>query len=331
MEIKDLAGLSEPLSKLVEVCSKGCGVLYKPRETVNNAKAEAEAKVISAKAEAEVIGILSEAIRENKELMKIGYNNGPLLMALDEKQIAERVFQRLGYQEMKRQINSEAIIQIAASNLMKESTVSSDPVDEDWIASFFDMAQNISNEQMQILWGKILAGEIKKPQTYSLRTLHFLKMVSKDEAMLFSRISPYVINLAKNPFLLDSKTMNQFGFDFSDILLLEELGLVMATPGLSMSYHNIYESDMTKDVRLLCNGYLVIARNWKVKEATISTINLTDIGAQILSLVTPESAPIEYVIELGNLLKQSFSKVSYNKIVKDLGNGQLHVEAEKEL
>ena len=307
MEIKDLAGLSEPLSKLVEVCSKGCGVLYKPREIVNNAKAEAEAKVISAKAEAEVIGILSEAIRENKELMKIGYNNGPLLMDLDEKQIAERVFQRLGYQEMKRQINCEAIIQIAASNLMAESTVSSDPVDEDWSASFFDMAQNVSNKQMQLFWGRILAGEVKRPSTYSLRTLNLLRLISKEEAALFGKYSKFVfVGINEQYYSLAGDVLKKYGIIDSDLHRLGELGLiVLPVVGRKLSMASLIYT---------CSGYTVCAENcingpW----CDTSYLLITEIGQQIISLFNREKAPIEYISDVKNNLNIGFHTVCHKE------------------
>ena len=42
----DLKGLSEPLTKLVEVVSQGIGTLYSPFGTVRQAKADAKSKII---------------------------------------------------------------------------------------------------------------------------------------------------------------------------------------------------------------------------------------------------------------------------------------------
>ena len=42
MEVKDLAGLSQPLTKLVEVVSQGIGTLYEPIHIKRIAKARAE-------------------------------------------------------------------------------------------------------------------------------------------------------------------------------------------------------------------------------------------------------------------------------------------------
>ena len=43
--------------------------------------------------------------------------------------------------------------------------------DFDWFVRFFEAVGNVSDETMQNLWAKILAGEIAHPSTFSLKTL----------------------------------------------------------------------------------------------------------------------------------------------------------------
>jgi len=52
----------------------------------------------------------------------------------------------------------------------------------DWFVRFFEDAGNISDEKMQEIWAKVLAGEIKQPGSFSLRTLEVLRNLSSDEA-----------------------------------------------------------------------------------------------------------------------------------------------------
>lgn len=56
----------------------------------------------------------------------------------------------------------------------------------DWLMRFFDTVGNISNEDLQQLWGKILANEIAKPKTCALRTLDMIRNMSSEEAKVFS-------------------------------------------------------------------------------------------------------------------------------------------------
>lgn len=63
----------------------------------------------------------------------------------------------------------------------------------DWLMRFFDAVGNISNEDLQQLWGKVMANEIATPKTCSLRTLDMIRNMSSEEAKIFSELSKYVM------------------------------------------------------------------------------------------------------------------------------------------
>ena len=157
----DLKGLSEPLTKLVEVVSEGIGTLYAPFGTVRQAKADATSKIILAEADAEILNI------------------------------EDRAQKRLIYRESQRQENIEAITSKSALELGDE--VSDKEVDQDWVTQFFGHAQDIYDQDLQILWARILAGEVSSPGKYSKRTLQFLKSFDKWEAILFTHICSFAL------------------------------------------------------------------------------------------------------------------------------------------
>ena len=41
---------------------------------------------------------------------------------------------------------------------------------------FFDAVGNVSNEELQKLWGKVLAGEMQQPGSCSLRTMEVIRI-----------------------------------------------------------------------------------------------------------------------------------------------------------
>lgn len=129
----------KPLEKLIEVVSNGIGTLYRPRAMRKEADAKAyEIKVVEkAKAEALAEGKLIEA--EN----------------------LDRLNERLLAKEVKRQNNIDDVVEIAASHLQSEPTVTEETVNEDWTTRFFDIVQDVSDDEMKKLWGQILAGEVK--------------------------------------------------------------------------------------------------------------------------------------------------------------------------
>jgi len=158
----NLDKLSEPLTKLVDVTAAGIGTLYRPFGTVRQAKADARAKIISAEADAKVLTL------------------------------EHRAKFRLEYRESLRQQNIEMVVSKAAA--VMPDKVSKDSVDKDWILQFFGHAQDVCDEDMQTLWGKILAGETSKPRSYSKRTLQFLKTLDKWEAEMFSSYCSFLFN-----------------------------------------------------------------------------------------------------------------------------------------
>lgn len=156
VSLVDIGKLSEPLTKLIEVVGKGTGIAYAPVSRVLQAKADAKAKIILANAEAKALSI------------------------------QERARQRVESQEIKRQTNLESIVAKAAMAL--PDSVSNDSVDEDWIQQYVSHAQDVSDSDMQIIWARILAGEVANPSSYSKRTLQFLKTLDKEEAEGFTKL-----------------------------------------------------------------------------------------------------------------------------------------------
>ena len=63
----------------------------------------------------------------------------------------------------------------------------------DWLMHFFDAVGNISNEELQSLWGRVLANEISRPKACSLRTLDMIRNMSPEEARTFSDLCRYVM------------------------------------------------------------------------------------------------------------------------------------------
>lgn len=176
----DIGKISAPLTKFIEVIGHGVGALHKPYGIVSEAKAEAKAMVIKANAQSQV------------------------------SDIEYRTYERLNFQEIKRQRNIEKITDTAVLQLPE--TVSEEKLSDDWIAQFFDYAKDVNDDDVQILWAKILAGEVAQPNSYSTRLLHFLKSMDKWEAEKFTQFCSFILNDKKG-----------WGFILSDKNTLKEM------------------------------------------------------------------------------------------------------------
>lgn len=157
---------SNGLQKLYNCVSKSLGALMIPQEVRNIIDKEAK--------QIDMIemdgGIADNAI----EL----YNDTEEPLA-EVKQLYERTCSRMLYQEMRKQKNIEDVVNEAKAILQDENEVADEVVNEDWLMRFFNSIQDISNTDMQKLWGKVLAGEIKSPNSFTLRSLDTLSKITK--------------------------------------------------------------------------------------------------------------------------------------------------------
>lgn len=130
-------------------------------------------------------------VDSQRDLTPVKYQDGSIIIeslpnqqisVLPDADIEKRIAARLEYQEGKRQSNIENITQYAVGQLAQEKEIDSERPDSDWVSRFFRIAEDVTTEQMQMLWSKVLAGEVQRLGSFSLRTLELLKNISQKEA-----------------------------------------------------------------------------------------------------------------------------------------------------
>lgn len=225
IEVHDLLGLAEPTAKLLETVSCGIGKIYEPWHMKRMAKAKAKE-----------LEIISSAFNDNLQL-PIKYEGGNITIdTTDANELLQRAQNRFIFQEMKKQQNIDSVVGVAYSRLERVTSVSNIPVDSDWISEFFDNVANVSNEKMQILWGKILAGEVENPGQFSKRTLDSLKKLTQNEAEMFREYAKFVMSCPLE-FQNDPKTndyfipaekrlVQKYNIKFPTIIFLNDAGLL---------------------------------------------------------------------------------------------------------
>lgn len=310
IEVGDVLGLSEPLKKLVEVVSGAIGTCYNPINTVLNAKAKAKE-----------IEILSSAINNNFNL-PLKYDDGKVLIdSTSAKELIERTKNRLIFQEINKQQNIDSVVHNAYENLKEEDNVSKKPVDKDWILRFFNSIEDISNEEMQKIWGKVLAGEIKKPNTFSLRTLEILKNLTQEEAQSFAKISEFIMRY-ENAYFIPSadELLKKFSIFYGRILMLEECGLVNSSSN--------YLSD--KKFYIKTNTLICCFESFKDinQEVGVYCYKITEAGKELLKIIEKKSNDV-YAKDFFGQLKKEAKKcsVSVHKI-KNVNNDTTEYEDE---
>lgn len=141
---------------------------------------------------------------------------------------------KMSYLEYYKCNNFLKIAEIAdAVHSEEKSTAPKGTYDFDWFIRFFDYASNISNEEMQKLWAKVLAGEVQKPNSTSITLLHTLSMMRQEQALSFCNVSRFALMDGKenyaHPLLFISsnrKAYEKEGITPSVLKELERFGLL---------------------------------------------------------------------------------------------------------
>ncbi len=304
-EVRDVVGLSEPLKRLIEVISQGVGAVSRPFLIRKTADARAY----------EIRTIAAAIVDAQQSLGTLTYKDGSIVIESSagkephissEPTVEQRTQARLAFQEAKRQLNLESIAQHAAEELGADDNVPSEQPDSDWVARFFRMAEDVTSEQMQLLWGKVLAGEVRQPGSYSLRTLELLKNISQREAQVFVRVGRLAVTYMGAAIVPNPKhgqyLKSAFGLEFTDFLLLREIGVLVADSDVSLVLQATAQPDVV--VFVLGTTCVVAARPAGTPEMSVQSLVFTEVGRQLLGLVDQEPADMDYVRNLASYIRQ---------------------------
>lgn len=298
----DLKGLTKPFGKLIEVVSKGIGTVYRPHAIRSEADAEAYKirAIAAAKADAKLIEANGKV--QVAHALAAPPTVTPALAAPSEESLAlgtaARAKARVLTKEVEAQLNIEAIVDQAAANLAGD--VSDAPVDDGWRRKFFMEAENVCDHDLQVLWGKILAGEVASPGRYSLRTLDTLRQLTKQEAELFT-IAANLADSAGNIYLPgEPSSLEDFGLHYGALLSLREAGLLHSSDTLHRHFKDSPQ-DFKQTTVVIANVWIKIEGE-ALRHVTLPTLALTRPGRELreLAVTGPNDA---YLKMLGDSLR----------------------------
>lgn len=219
--------------------------------------------------------------------------------------VDERAIKSLVLEEINKQINIESIAR-KCLDYIDTDFVPQEEIDDDWLYTFRDSVKNISSEELQSIWAKLLANEIQSPSTYSLRTLDTLKNMSSHEAEKFKQFIKLTITDTKhtNRITIDNlDILSKYGINYIDILLLEEIGLIQVgsvraiVPG-----DNIYILDDTKFIDI---------QNDTGTKGSFGVYTTTKVGTELASIVIGLDNSINY-----DYIKEFINSINNNKKYK---------------
>jgi len=301
------------------IADKGIGSLLRPWQMRREGRARAEVNrdelLILAQAEHDVQEIRlghRSLLSDGSTVKAVGTGRGsvtahvpPESNSLDSRLIADFVSETTVAETLRQEINVAKAVLHAENELAEDrDEASSVRVDEDWLFRWRDSASTVSSEYLQQLWGKVLAGQIKSPNTFSLRTMEFLRNVSQDEAKQIEVLATFVI---EGCVYRDKEILDAAGAEFGFFLRMQELGLIIGVDALGLE--RIFPSaEEASYARPLLGGVyaLLVEHDDPAKVLKLPIYKVTPIGIQILALGTPQMS-LKYLRSVGQAIcKQGY-------------------------
>ena len=268
VSIIDIGKLSEPAKVLIEKVSDGIGGIVKPYQIKRVAKAEAEAEII------ETLGKIKAT------------------------ELQQRAIHRLIGEEAQHQANMESITEKAIGYL--EDNALPEKMENDWISNFFDKCRLVSDEDMQNLWAKVLAGEANESGRYSKRTVNFVATLCKTEARLFSKLCSFIWHIGTEFVCIikadENKILKKNGMDFDSLVHLDEIGLI--TFDNTKTFH---KKGLPKNIKFFYFNTPIYVKFPMEKNnfLHIGNVLLSKMGKELVPIAGAEPIPefLDYVID----------------------------------
>lgn len=194
-----------------------------------------------------------------------------------------------------------------------DDNISNKVVNPDWFARWREGAESITSEQLQRLWARVLAGEVKEPGSYAIRTLESLRALSQEDAELVALAAKYRIDSAlvttAREIFSEELLAEPNRLPLAKIIALQELGIVSGAEGGFLVTYNksraVIEPQERMTIRLSCNDKAIVVRSSDLNaQFALGGCLLTRTGREIMTLGT-FTADLEYLKSVAFGIKAS--------------------------
>jgi hypothetical protein len=266
----NLGDLSRPATVLIEKIADAVGAVFAPYQVKRLGKAEAEVALIKAEANIKITDL------------------------------QRRALQRFVEEESQRQLNIESIASKAIPQLSEGSAP--EKIQKDWLTNFFDKCRIVSDDEMQSLWSRVLAGEANRPGSYSTRTVNFLSTLDRKDAEQFATLCRFIWEIEITVPLIyntSSEVYSKNGLTFEILNHLESIGLIQFNEVSSFAHSNlpktVYARYFERTLRL---EFMNSTGNF----FRLGTALLTKTGLELVPLSSSKPAEgfWEYIVDVCN-------------------------------
>lgn len=302
--VKELAGVSKPIEKLLKIVAKGVGKAYEPLNIIFLASAESKADRIKR------IGEIKTEWKVKEEHIKgLG-----------------RVGEKILFQEKIKLENIDTVVANAMQLLSGSDIISDEMPSQDWINNFFNTVENVSNKEAQLLWSKVLSEEVKRPGSLGIRGIELLRGISKDEALAFEKAAKYIFfdptkNHSDGFIMLGWGAKQLEPINYSDLLQLEKAGLIINSIRSSMSFKFDNRDTSIGFGHGKDNLLMLEAPDDEDLRVGFLNYSVTETAVELARILAPEF-DLEFLKELNISMGNNRYKMKYGKIQK-ITNGMI--------
>lgn len=219
---------------------------------------------------------------------------------------------------IQRGINLRKIALIAeeeSDHLDSDEEISEEPVDPDWFARWRTYAEDVSREEMQRLWARLLVGEVRTPGTYSIHTVEFLSRMSRTDAELIAKLAQF--SLGNHVFSGTRITMEASGINFENIIYLNDINILNGVTGIGGLNRKMQINDFGGQRYIIVPnnniGLAAFADPETPSPVHMPVYSVSRVGQEILSLARIHGN-LDYLREIKDFLsKIGFSKFQYGR------------------
>ena len=201
-----------------------------------------------------------------------------------------------------KQLSNQLKIAAIAHDSAKEGTDFSmtSGVDEEWLNRFMDSAKFVSDEEVQLLWGNVLAGEFEEPNSTPPSVIRILSEITPTYAKAFEclcNLSVVVVGFDKNNtpvFAIeqiivpkDYDYLEKYGLHFSALSELEMLGLIQFDP--VSGYIKLFANEDYPKLLLKYGNKQVEITKYKDKAFPTGCVLLTNAGSSIQRFISTKT------------------------------------------
>lgn len=159
-------------------------------------------------------------------------------------------------------------------------------VSSDWFHSWRSGVGDVSDERMQDVWARLLAGEVKEPGRYSLRTHAFLRSMTSSDAAKLERLFSFSI---LGSIIVTTRAIGHLrvhaGISYSDCLEFEEIGILVGTQsGLSLQIFSSVPTGAFLGLFSYGARHVTLTHPDPATVISLSSYKLTAVATQLLDL-----------------------------------------------